>query len=111
MHDLDKALAFANYQVTLTEQKKLLKQKFDDACIVASNGGLFQITLTFLSGIKTISEEAQWVQDANGNPIWIANISEFVTVCYNTYHNALSVYGQSYEQLKKQRSVKSLVGL
>lgn len=110
MEDLEQAMAFANYQSTLTQQKTIAAQRFADKCVVAQDGGLFLVTLSFLSSIKIITDPAQWIVDMNNNPIWIADINSFYQLAYNAYHTALAEYGETYSQLKKQRSVKSLVG-
>lgn len=111
MDNLEKALSFANYQTTLAQQKKIIKQRFDDACIFPWNGGLFQITLEFLGGVKTVENIAVWLIDINGNPIWIPDVEFFYQSAYKQYADAATTYGTSYEELKKQRSVNRLVGI
>jgi hypothetical protein len=108
---LEKALSFANYQTTLTQQKNIIKQRFDDACIFPWNGGLFQITLEFLGGIKAVENVAAWLIDMNGNPIWVPDIEFFYQSAHKQYTDAVNFYGTAYEELKKQRSVNKLVGL
>jgi hypothetical protein len=109
MIDLASALEFANYQATLSQQKRLIKQKFDDQCVVAVNGGLFKITPEFIAGVSHI--KSSWVIDTNGNPINVGPLSTFVENCTKTYTDAVSEYGDAYEQIKKQRSVSTLVGI
>jgi hypothetical protein len=111
MEDLEKALEFANYQSTLKQQKDILKQKFKDDCIYAYNGGLFSPNIEWLSAIYNIKEENQWVIDINGNPIWIENIKEFHRLAYENFMSAIAKFGETHSDIKKQRSVKSLVGL
>jgi hypothetical protein len=57
---LDDALSFANYQATLNQQRRLLKEKFDSDCIIVYNGGLFQVTQSWLSSFDT---NAKWILD------------------------------------------------
>lgn len=111
MTNLEQALSFANYQFTLTQQRKVLKQKFDDACVFPWNGGLFRLSLEFLGGVNTIGNPSEWIVDVNGNPIWITDVSLFYTSAYKQYSKASAEYGEEYAKLKSQRSVKALVGL
>ena len=111
MDDLAVSLAFANYQSTLTQQKNILRQKFQDDCILAQNGGLFLVTPEFIAGLQSLSLSSRYVIDMNENPIWIEDIQKFVAAATNCYKEAVHTYGNSYVKLKTQRSVKSLVGL
>jgi hypothetical protein len=111
MENLEKALSFANYQSTLTQQKKVIKQRFDDACVFPWNGGLFQLTLEFLGGLQSLQTNTGWVVDMNGNPIWISDAEFFCQSAYKQYTDAVTIYGTAYEELKKQRSVNKLVGI
>jgi hypothetical protein len=109
MDNLEQALEFANYQSTINQQRQLLKQRFQDACVLAYNGGLFQLDLAFVAALKTSSFE--YVLDMNGNPVKIINWEDFTNQADHTYQQATTEYGQAYQELKTKRSVKSLVGL
>ena len=98
-----------NYRATLTQQKKIIEHRFRDQCIVSENGGLFLVTTEFLTSLKNIKEESQWVLDMNQNPILIQNIANFYDRAYNVYYTALADFGKSFNQLKSQRSVESLL--
>jgi hypothetical protein len=98
-----------NYRTTLLQQKKIIEQQFKDQCIVSENGGLFLITPELLVSINDIKETDQWVLDMNQNPIYIQNIAHFYDRAYNVYYTALADFGKSFNQLKSQRSVESLL--
>lgn len=100
-----------NYRNTVAHQTKILKQKFQDQCVIAQDGGLFLITLEFLSSLKNINKDSQWVLDMNQTPIYIQNIANFYDRAYNVYYTALADFGTSYTQLKSQRSVESILEL
>lgn len=105
---LEQAMSFAQYQSTLTEQRILLKQKFEDACIVPFNGGLFKVTQEWLGGFD---HEASWFLDSNGIPIQISNSAELYSAAKSAYTQAIVEYGEAYQQLRKQRSVRALTEL
>ena len=111
MEDLAVALAFANYQSTLTQQKNILRQKFQDECVLAQNGGLFLITPEFIAGLQAIQTSTRYVLDMNSNPILIEDISQFMQDASHCYEVAITAYGTEYSKIKTQRSVKALVGL
>lgn len=105
---LEAALSFANYQSTLNQQRKLLREKFESDCILAYNGGLFNITQEWLASFDVNFE---WVLDINGNPIKITDPQTLLDVAKETYHSAVTSYGEEYQKLRAQRSVKLLAGL
>ena len=98
-----------NYRTALLQQKKIIEQQFKDQCIVSENSGLFLVTTEFLTSLKNIKEESQWVLDTNQTPIYIQNIANFYDRAYNVYYTALADFGKSFNQLKSQRSVESLL--
>ena len=100
-----------NYRNILVNQIRVLERKFRDQCIVAQDSGLFLITAEFLTSLNDIKEESQWVLDMNNNPILIQNIANFYDRAYNVYYTALADFGTSYNQLKSQRSVESILEL
>jgi len=110
MKDLEQALSFGNYQFTLTQQRTLLKQQFNDSCLFPWNGGMFRLSLEFLNSIHLL-DQSHWLIDINENPIWIEDIKSFYQNGSEQYSAAISKYGEEYAKLKTQRSVKSLVGL
>lgn len=100
-----------NYRNIVVNQIRVLEQKFQDQCILAQDSGLFLVTTEFLTSLKNIKEESQWVLDMNNNPILIQNIANFYNRAYNVYYTALADFGTSYNQLKSQRSVESILEL
>ena len=100
-----------NYRSILTQQTNVLKQKFEDQCVIAWSGGLFLVTPEFLTGLRIIEQPAEWVLDMNQTPIWIPQVEFFYKQAYNVYYTALSDYGTAFNQLKSQRSVETILDL
>jgi hypothetical protein len=100
-----------NYRNIVVRQTQVLEQQFKDRCIISENGGLFLITAELLTSTKNIKEADQWVLDMNQNPIYIQNIANFYDRAYNIYYTALADFGTSFNQLKSQRSVESILEL
>ena len=111
MQNLDEALAFSSYQATLSRQKKIIRQTFQDQCLLGYNGGLFFITPEFIVGLDILGIEPRYIVDSNQNPIWVENLADLKVKSVNCYKLAVENYGTEYSKLKTQRSVKALVGL
>jgi hypothetical protein len=105
---LEAALSFAQYQTTLNQQRRLLKEQFETDTIVAHNGGLFKVTQEWLA---SIDKESNWILDMNRNPVMIADPNELYELARTAYQTALAKYGDAYQQLRRQRSVKTLTDL
>ena len=105
---LEAALSFAQYQTTLNQQRRLLKEQFETDTVVAHNGGLFKVTPEWL---VSIDKDSNWMLDMNGNPVMVADPNELYELARTAYQTALAKYGDAYQQLRRQRSVKSLTDL
>ena len=105
---LEEALSFAQYQTTLNQQRRLLKEQFESETVVAYNGGLFKITQEWLGGFDKTSH---WLLDMNSNPVMIADPDDLYQQASSAYKDALAKYGDAYQQLRRQRSVKLLTEL
>ena len=106
--DLEQALSFANYQSTLNQQRRLLKEKFEIDTIVPYNGGLFKITQEWLGGFDRTST---WILDMNGTPVVVADPDLLYETAKTAYRTAIESYGNEFQKLRTQRSVKRLTDL
>lgn len=105
---LETAQSFINYQETLNHQRNFLKEKFQTDCTIAYNGGLFYITAEWLASLDT---SFQWVLDINAHPIFINDMEDLKNLATDTYKQALTYYGEEYQKLRRQRSVRSLTDI
>ena len=113
MNDLDTVLALAKFQTTFKQQREVLVAEFQDACIVAYNGGLFDVTPEFLAGLelrlKHSDSKELWVIDRNQSSVRIADVEKFIAESINTYNQAAQVYGEAWYKLRTRRNVKSII--
>ena len=105
---LEAALSFAQYQTTLNQQRRLLKEQFETDTIVAYNGGLFKITQEWLGGFDSTNE---WFLDSREMPVKVDNPQELLEQARKAYKEAIEKYGKAFQDLKTQRSVKRLTDL
>ena len=105
---LEQALAFANYQSTLAQQRRLLKEQFEIDTLFAHSGGLFKLTQVW---IGTFDPNTHWHLDQQGTPVYITNPDAFIAEARTVYQTALQAYGEAYQALRRHRSVDSLTAL
>jgi hypothetical protein len=109
---LEKALDFANFMVTLNNQKRSLREKYYTDCVYYHNGGTFTITKELITFIKTLVDlgntENIVVVDDNDLPVRIENINRLLDDVIDQYFIASNSYYNEYQLLKKNRSVEAL---
>lgn len=108
---LKKALDFANFRVSLQNQKETLKLKLKEHLTYSTNGGTFSINpelISFVAILKERSEEGILL-DQNEIPIHIENLEDFLDEILSRYMNATNNYYDEYEKLKKSRNVGKVV--
>lgn len=110
MSELDEILEKADYFYQLKQQKDLLFVNFQDACILAYAGGIFQLTPEFIAGIAILLSDSSemYVLDRNQQAVLIKNPEEFVTKATKTYRAAISDYGTALSEIKKKRSARAI---
>lgn len=110
---LEKALEFANFMVTLNNQKRSLKEKYNTDCVFYQNGGTFSITTGLITFVKTLVDlentENVVIIDDNELPIRILDLKQFLSSIIEQYFMATNSYYNDYESLKKNRSVEALI--
>lgn len=109
---LSKALEFANYSVTLANQRRALKEKYLADVIHYHNGGCFAITKELINFVKlqidTGNDSGVVLIDDNDIPVEIANMDEFFDTILNKYFTASNEYYTEYQKLRKNRTVEGL---
>lgn len=111
---LEKAINFSNYMVTLNNQRRLLKEKYQEDLLYYYNGCQFTITkelITFLGFLLDKDNETVVLTDDNQVPVRIEDLEKFFEDILDQYFTASNNYLTEYEKLKKQRSVEKLAGL
>jgi len=110
---LEKALEFSNYMVTLNNKKRLLKEKLYEDLVYYINGCQFSITkelITFVGFLVERGNDTDVVlTDDNDIPTRISDLNDFYEDIIDTYFAAANEYHTEYENLKKNRSVETLI--
>jgi len=109
---LKAALDFSNYMITLDNQKRLLKEQYDNDIIYYHNGGQFTLTRELISFctllVNTTVNESVLIDD-NSTPIHIDNLSKFVNDILAEYTKAGNKYLAGFAKLKNNRTVEGII--
>jgi hypothetical protein len=110
---LEKALNFANYQQTFTVQRKNLKERINAKLTYGVNGGLFFINHDLLTFVDMLCNNGRIsgivILDLNQNPILIDDMLAFKDEIFSRYFESTNEYFESFQNLKKSRSVEKLL--
>jgi hypothetical protein len=112
---LARALDIANLRYTQSLERQRLKEKIQNELLFAHNGGQFYIDRAFIAFISAIKSSAGTEQivllDDRDNPVLIKDLSQFVADVMDQYFTVTNQYLLDLTELRKKRSVESIVGL
>jgi len=106
---LEKALEFANFSVTLNNQKRILKEKYNENLVMYYKGGRFTVTREFYTFVMVLGSDKTVVVDDNSIPIVVDDVADLQQQVKFTYADATNKYLESYRLLTNQRTVDGLV--
>jgi hypothetical protein len=110
---LKQALDFSKYQQTLTIQKKQIKERIDSKLTYGHNGGIFKIDRSLITFVQMLIDRGRTenipILDTNETPVLITNLEEFRDEILDRYFTSLYEYYDSYEKIKKSRTVEKLI--
>ncbi len=110
---LEKALDFANYMQTLSNQRRVLQEQFNESLVYFYKGCQFTINTTLINYVnwlveKDNTENVIFVDD-NEIPVEVIDLTQFLEDIQDQYFNALNTYHAEYNKLKSNRSVEKLI--
>lgn len=110
---LEKALEFANYMKTLSNQRRMLLEQFKESLIYFYNGSQFTISIELINYAnmlveKDITSDVVFVDD-NDTPTVIEDLFKFLEDIQDQYFQALNKYNTDFIKLKSKRSVEKLI--
>jgi len=112
---IEKAFETANYMATLSNQKRIIKEEFEQQLIYYINGSTFKITTELISYVNTVIElgrpsEVVFI-DTNGIPVLIDNVTKFYSDIIAQYTKATQTYLEKYSDIRVKRKIKDIVEL
>ena len=112
---IEKAFAVANYMATLSNQRRIVLEEYNQKLVHYINGATFQITPELINFTKTALDlghdtDVAFV-DSNNFPIIIADVQEFFDNIVAVYFSATHEYAAKYADLKSKRKISDIVEL
>ena len=107
---LQKALEFSNYTATINNQKRNIKNRFDQLRLVHHAGGTFvanQETISFVKTMLGMNHTSGVLVDSKDNPINIKSFSELLEKLTDAYFSATTEYEAEYAKIRKSRNIKT----
>jgi hypothetical protein len=112
---LKSALDVANRMVTFNTQKELIKQEYKEGCLYHENGHQFTVNrelINFLTSLIHLEQNEDIViMDDFENPYMISNVEAFRSNICSIYFESSNAYYHKYIELKKNRSVLTMIGI
>jgi hypothetical protein len=111
---LEKALEFSNYMVTLGNQKRVLKEQFQNNLIHYHDGSQFTVTtglISFCQSLLALQQSSTILIDDNDIPTEVEDLQLFANKIVSVYWQAANTYLTEYNKLKRNRTVEGIVDL
>lgn len=112
---IEKAFEVANYMATLSNQRRLMVEEFNQKLIYYINGGTFKITPDLLCLSKTwldrgLTTDVVFI-DANDVPVIINNLNTFYEEIATQYLQAITEYSAKFSELRVKRKISAILEL
>jgi hypothetical protein len=112
---IEQAFAVANYMATLSNQRRIILEEFNQKLIYYSNGGTFKIDYSLINFTKNALEmghdsEVPFI-DANNFPILISDVQTFYNNIIEIYFQAINEYSVKFAEIKSKRKIEDIVSL
>jgi hypothetical protein len=112
---LEKAFAIANYRVTLSNQRRIINEEFEQQLVHYHNGGTFKIDPTLLTYTKMMldlgyTHDVPFL-DVNAFPVIIPDVKDFFDNILLKYITSLNTYSSKFAELKSKRKIGDMLEL
>ena len=112
---IEKAFAVANYMATLSNQRRIILEEFNQKLVHYANGGTFKISPELINFTKSVidlgyTHDVPFV-DVNSFPIVIPDVQDFFDNILLAYMTALNEYSVKFADLKSKRKIGDMVEL
>lgn len=112
---IEKAFNVANYMATLSNQRRIILEEFNQQLIYYINGATFKVSPELISFTKTVLELAHTCDvvfvDSNNFPTIIEDVAEFFDNIVSIYFEAINAYSAKITAINSKRNVESIVEL
>jgi len=109
---LEKALDFANYRMTLGNQKRNVKTRMQILQTVHYKSGTFIAdapTIAFINALMQHGKKSAIIVDNNETPIDIEDLNDFQDTLIGAYTEATNEYKIQIDKINRARNIKKLM--
>lgn len=112
---IEKAFDVANYMATLSNQRRIILEEFNQTLIYYINGATFKITPELINFTKTVIDLEHTTDvafsDSNNLPVVIQDVQAFFDNIVAIYFESLNEYSAKYTEIASKRKIGSIVEL
>jgi hypothetical protein len=112
---IEKAMAVANYMATLSNQRRIILEEYNQKLVYYLNGATFKISPELINFTKTVidighTEDVAFL-DSNNFPVTINNVEKFFDDITTIYFEETNTYAAKYAEIKSKRKISDIVEL
>lgn len=112
---VEKAFAVANYMATLSNQRRIILEEYNQSLLYYKNGATFKVTPELISLAKICldmekTNDVVFV-DLNNLPVIVPSVQEFFNDIVDLYFRATLEYSEKYKNIKSKRKIADIVDL
>jgi hypothetical protein len=112
---IEKAFGVANYMATLSNQRRIILEEFNQNLIYYINGGTFVVSTELIVFTKAVLDmgydtDVQFI-DANHFPILINDVSKFYETIVDIYFRSVNEYAAKFTEIKSKRKIGDIINL
>ena len=112
---IEKAFAVANYMTTLSNQRRIILEEYNQKLLYYIGGATFKINLELINFTKVLLDlghdsEVAFI-DTNNFPVLISDVQQFFDNITAIYFEATNEYAVKYAELKSKRKIADIVEL
>lgn len=112
---IEKAFAVANYMATLSNQRRIILEEYNQKLIYYINGATFKISPELINFTKTMldlehTEDVAFL-DSNNFPVIIGDVQKFFDDITSIYFESTNAYAAKYTEIKNKRKISDIIEL
>ena len=112
---VEKAFGVANHMATLSNQRRIILEEFNQKIVYYANGATFKITPELINFTKTsldlgYTSDVAFL-DSNNLPVIIEDVKAFFDSIVSIYFESLNAFAVEYNAIKQKRRVEDIVSL
>ena len=112
---IEKAFEAANFIATLSNQRRIILEEFEQKLVYYTNGGTFKVNSELINFVKITldlghTNDIPFI-DSNNFPVVINDVQDFFDNLVSIYYESLNEYSLKFAEIKSKRRIKDLVNL